>query len=197
MNPPLNGYPLTWPPGRKRAKYPVRSRFGDVTFGRARDSVIYELGRLRAKRVILSTNVRLKADGLPYANTTRPKDQGVAVYFSLKDRPMVFACDDWDRIEHNLWAIAKTIEALRGIERWGSGEMLERAFTGFTSLPAPEEKKHWREILGFMGQPLPTRVVLKDRRDELAHQHHPDRGGDGEMMREINRAFEEANREIV
>jgi hypothetical protein len=48
-------------------------------------------------------------------------------------------------INRNIYAIAKTIEALRGIERWGSGSMVEQAFTGFVTLPAP--KSPW-EVIG-------------------------------------------------
>ena len=44
-------------------------------------------------------------------------------------------------------AIAKTIEALRGINRWGTGDMMEAAFKGFSALPAPDTNKPWREVL--------------------------------------------------
>jgi hypothetical protein len=192
-----DAFPLLWPPGRPRTKYPKGARFAEIGFGRARDTLMAELNRLRATSPILSTNIPLKLDGMPYANRSQPQDKGVAVYFQYKKRPMVFACDEWDKIEHNVWAIAKTIEALRGIERWGSGDMLERAFTGFMSLPQPEQKKHWREILGFMGKPEGLRLVdVIMRRDELAMKHHPDRGGDGKIMAEINRAVDEALLEL-
>lgn len=184
-------FPLCWPAGRKRT-WPDRSRFGDVSFGRARDTLMAEIERLGGGSPILSTNIPLKLDGLPYANRNQPEDKGVAVYFTYNKKPMVFACDEWDRIEHNIWAIAKTIEALRGIRRWGSGDMLERAFTGFTALPNPETKKHWREVLGFMNGSIVSLAGISLRRKELAHLHHPDHGGDWDKMVEINRAYEEA-----
>lgn len=161
---------------------------------------MHELKLLRAAKIILSTNIPLRGDGLPYATFSTPKDKGVAIYFVFKQKQMVFACDEWDRIEHNVWAIAKTIEALRGIERWGSGDMLERAFTGFAQLPAPSMKKHWREVLGFMGSTTKLEdinlTILKARRDELAMKAHPDHGGDSKRMAEINVAFDEAVREL-
>lgn len=178
--------------------WPDRSRFGDVSFARARDALMHEIELLGGIKVILSTNIPLKLDGMPYANRNQPPDKGVAVYFTFGKRPMVFACDEWDKIEHNVWAIAKTIEALRGIRRWGSGDMLERAFTGFTALPAPAQKKHWREVLEMSGSAgNPGKFTLKNRRDELAKLHHPDRpGGSTFRMMEINRAYDEALEEL-
>lgn len=194
---PTEAHPLCWPSGRMRTLYPKRSRFENtITFGRARDVLIHELKLLITTDVILSTNIPLKNDGMPYATFATPKDKGVAIYFKYKKKPMVFACDEWDRIEHNVWAIAKTIEALRGIERWGSGDMLERAFTGFTALPNPSTKKHWREVLGFMGQPHVGMTFVHERFKDLAKQHHPDTGGDSNKMAELNRAYQEAKEEL-
>jgi hypothetical protein len=39
---------------------------------------------------------------------------------------MCLACDRWDKVQDNIYAIAMTIEPLRGIERWGSGSMVEQ-----------------------------------------------------------------------
>src|SRR3546814_19053229 len=50
---------------------------------------------------------------------------------------MTFACDRWDTVRDNVRAIGKTIEAIRGIERWGASDMMERAFSAFEALPAP------------------------------------------------------------
>jgi hypothetical protein len=72
--------------------------------------------------------VQLRQDGLPYANRRAPSDTGAAVYFSYKGRQMCFACDKWQDVYDNIYAISKTIEALRGIERWGAGDMVEQAF---------------------------------------------------------------------
>lgn len=189
-------YPLCWPEGRRRNVVPVSSRFSDVAFGRARDTLFHEIELLPGSKIILSTNIPLRQDGLPYATYAQPKDKGVAIYFQYKKKPMVFACDEWNKIEHNIWAIAKTIEALRGIERWGSGDMLERAFTGFTKLPSPSTKKHWREILGFMGAGPVPEFQLQDRKIELSLKNHPDHGGDTLRMAEINHAFDEAIEEL-
>jgi hypothetical protein len=70
--------------------------------------------------VILSTNIPLRNDGLPYANSREPNDPGVAVYFRYQKRDLCFACDAYTSVRENAYAIAKTVEALRGIERWGA-----------------------------------------------------------------------------
>jgi hypothetical protein len=137
-------YPLQWPQGRARTNQWGRehAKF-DVSFARARDNIIREVTLLAGGRygpdpqVVISTNIPLRRDGLPLAGHRAPDDPGVAVYFLYKKRQMSFACDRWYKIEHNMQAIAKTIEALRGVARWGTGDMLEAAFTGFTALPPP------------------------------------------------------------
>lgn len=189
-------YPLYWPAGRPRTNIPRFSRFGGCSFATARNAIFKEIARLGGTNVILSTDIPLRLDGLPYSNRSQPEDKGVAVYFLYKKKPMVFACDEWNKVEHNAWAIAKTIEALLGIERWGSGDMLERAFTGFTQLPTPSQKKHWREVLNCMGVDSISRGFLIARRNALATLHHPDMGGDGKVMAGINTAFKEAMEEL-
>ena len=56
-----------------------------------------------------------------------------------------FVCDRWDRAEDIPLVVAKTIEALRGTDRWGAGVMVEAAFIGFAELPPVN---NWRTILG-------------------------------------------------
>jgi hypothetical protein len=97
-----------------------------------------EIRKLGSKQVVISSNLELRNDGLPRASQRAPTDQGVAVYFNLNGRSQCFPCDRWTTVEHNLWAIAKSIEALRGLERWGAKTMVDAAFRGFQALPAPD-----------------------------------------------------------
>lgn len=194
-------YPLAWPPGRKRTDSWRRERAKfDVTFARARDNIIAEVTRLAGRypdpQIVISTNIALRRDGLPLAGQRQPDDPGVAVYFLYKKRQMSFACDRWQKIEHNMQAIAKTIEALRGIARWGTGDMLEAAFTGFAAIPAPTGSagpKHWRDVLG---NTVTTVAQVNDVYRRLARAHHPDLGGDPTKMAELNMARDQALREL-
>lgn len=180
---PTEAYPLQWPAGRPRTKFPENSRF-DVTLGKAIREVQEEVRRLGGQGLVISSNLPLRQDGMPCANARQPNDRGVAVYFRYKRKPMCFACDRWGNIEDNLHAIAKTIDALRGIERWGTGQMVEQAFTGFTALPAPEQP--W-QVLG-LDTSTPTLAQIEEAHRRLAMQHHPDRGGDTQQMARINAA---------
>ncbi len=178
----IEAYPLCWPVHRPRARYRESARF-KTTLGRAIDNVQREVMLLGGINLVISSNQPLNRDGTPSARRTYIGDEGVAVYFGLNKKPMCFACDRWDKIEDNMQAIAKTIEALRGIERWGSGSMVEQAFTGFVALPAPEQS--W-QVLGVSSHA--TREEIEDAHSRLAMKHHPDRGGDTNTMARINAA---------
>lgn len=178
----VTSYPLTWP-----VAWPVawprkmaydRARFGDHSMERAVRKTFRELQLLGVPdySVIVSSNVALRLDGLPRSNQPRPDDPGVAVYFQFEGEPHVLACDCWDRPEHNLWAVAKHIEALRAQERWGVGTV-KQAFTGYKALPPPSSaKQDWKLTLQI--GPNPTRQEARDAYTRLAKRHHPDSGGD-------------------
>lgn len=195
-------YPLQWPAGRKRTERYARehAKF-DVSLARARDNITAEVKLLCGGRwatdpqIVISTNLNLRRDGLPLANQRAPDDPGVAVYFLYKKRQMSFACDRWLKVEHNMQAIAKTIEALRGIARWGTGDMLEAAFTGFAALPPPGAPKTWREVLGVHPDERDMAVVRRFYK-LAASVHHPDKGGSHEVMAELNVALARAEKEL-
>jgi hypothetical protein len=92
-------YPLQWPPGWERHK-PQYSRFGNKTIHGSTKSLLHELGLLKAKEIIISTDLPLrKSDGLPKSNQRQPIDRGVAVYFKLKnkdqDKPAAMLAAGW------------------------------------------------------------------------------------------------------
>lgn len=123
------------------------------------------------------------------AGRSEPSDPGVAVYFVRKGKRLCFACDKYDRVWKNMRAIQKTIEAMRGIERWGSSDMLDRAFTGFAALPAPDSRKWW-QVMGLNGSE--SKDTIRETYRRLARERHPDSGGSNAMMAELNSAYEEA-----
>ncbi len=198
-------FPLSWPPGWPRIPEHRRepgNQFRGQTFGRARDMMLGQLRLLGAREVILSTNVPVRIDGLPYAQG-RPLngDPGVAVYFVLRNRQMAMARDAFTRIEANLRSLGLAVEHLRGLERHGGATMLERAFTGFAALPAPGAKRGCWEILGMESPSCHPTWRYKVEDIEAAfrvklRQHHPDVGGTDEQMAEVNRAREQALQEI-
>ena len=191
-------FPLYWPEGRPRTQPYARKRSAFKTgFGAAVLFVIGELKRLGARDAVVSTNVPLRRDGLPMSTAKRPHDPGAAVYFTYKGKQMAFACDKWHVVEDNIYAIAKSIEAMRGIARWGTGDMVDAAFSGFTALPAPgAAKRPWRRVLNLPDNVSLPKVRIDDAYRALAAIRHPDRGGSHEAMSELNAARDEALREI-
>lgn len=191
----IEGYPLHWPEGWPRTKRPIQSRF-DTTLAGARDGLINEIRLLGGKQIILSTNIPLRQDGLPYARYKTPDDTGAAVYFQLNGQSQVFACDKWNRIEDNIQSIRKTIEAIRGIERWGSSEMLNRIYKGFQGLPeqaGPSSGDTWWGVLGVDSSANISEIERKYRK--LAKVSHPDVGGSIETMTKLNWAITQARKE--
>ena len=184
-------YPLCWPAGWKRTDMYGRgcSRFR-VSEAEARDHMVDEITRLGGDALIISTNVQLRRDGLPYANQGRIEDPGVAVYFKMDGKDMTMASDQYVSIGSNYRAIGKTIECLRGIQRYGASDLLERAFMGFTQLTYAPEPEWWK-VLGLPSAELRLEVV-RARYHSLANEHHPDRGGDPETMKRINEAWAKA-----
>src|SRR5699024_4419079 len=145
--------------------------------------------RLDGCNIILSTNVPVRKDGLFYASAKAPDDPGVAVYFDYQDRQHCFACDEWDRLRDNVQGIRKTIEALRGIARWGSGDMMQQAFTGFSALPDRESaaQRHWAEVLGVSSTASKSEIIEAYRRARRCA--HPDSGGSAKQFHRVQQAW--------
>lgn len=196
---PKTSYPLTWPGGWRRTAPGSRSRSNfsknknALSVAEGTKRVLDELRRFGVPdyQVILSTNIQVRLDGLPYSNQKEPSDPGVAVYWKRRGKEQVMATDTYDRVADNLAAIAASLEAMRAIERHGGAQILDRAFLGFTALPEP---KNWRDVLNMPGSS--NLAMAKKHYQELAMVHHPDRGGDSEKMAEINRAWSDAQREL-
>lgn len=194
-------YPLSWPIGWKRTILPERSRFGKFnskpTVERAKEKLNHELYLLAGEtEYVLSTNIKLRIDGLPYSGMSEPKDAGVAIYFTYNKQDMVIACDNFDKVGCNIYAIAMTIEAMRGIERWGCSELMRRAFTGFKALPETASNSSWMQVLGLAINATPD--VIKERYRILSKQYHPDiPGGDAEKFVQVKAAYEDAMKQFI
>lgn len=181
----INSYPLAWPITQPRTRSPRKSDFGPRSIGAATDEVLRQLRLLGATNIVISSDLRQRLDGLPIANQSQPPDRGVAVYFTLNKAQRVMACDRWTRIQDNLWAIAKHLDALRGQQRWGVGT-LDQAFAGYAALPQPARADDWWVVLGIPQDATAERI--NERWRELARTHHPDAGGSDAMMATINTA---------
>ncbi|MBN1517457.1 J domain-containing protein [Candidatus Sumerlaeota bacterium] len=199
----IDAYPLCWPEGWDRTPdHQRQSGAFKGTPGAIRVLLLDEVERFvwgRAsgahnwrQRIILSSNVPLRLDGEPYANAREPDDPGVAIYFprdSSQDAQQIcMACDQYNRVWKNMRALQKTMEALRGIERWGSSQLLDRAFQGFLALPDPDQQTWW-EVLGVSRHAGEAEIRSAFR--EKARVMHPDHGGSAESFKRLNDALQE------
>lgn len=212
----VSAYPLHWPQGfprtapesRQRARFGSRNAQGwgnrPLTIAQARERLLEEIGRftrmgqpwrIDPSEVVISSNVPVRRDGLPRSGSRDPDDPGVAVYLSLDGDPHVFPCDAWDRVADNIAAVAAHLGALRGIERWGVGD-LRQAFTGWRALPDPESAggRSWRDVLGVSptASPEEARAAYLRRRREA----HPDNGGSTAQFHAVQKAWQQAQEEF-
>ncbi len=191
----IEAYPLCWPVGYKRTSAFLKKHAPFQTnFAKARDGAIDELKKMGAKNVIISTNVPLRRDGLPYAvpfgNAKGVTDDtGVAVYFDYDDDTKVLCCDAFHTLDDNMQAINKTIEALRGIDRWQVSDMLSRVFTGFKAIPEMTSASIdvWNE-LGLNEKP-DNSVIVHQAYKQQAKIKHPDKGGSPEAWERLQLAY--------
>lgn len=200
----ISAYPLSWPHGASRLSDNVYREHGQfkLTLAAARDDLIKEVDLMckyqsRDHGLVISSNLELRRDGLPRANPRALDDPGVAVYFT-KQRfiggepvytPLAFSCDKFLKVEHNLRAIGKTIEAIRGIQRWGSTEMMDQAFSGFEALPDLSGEAWWNVLDVSQSSSWAEVKVNYTRLRRAAHPDTPG-GSDTEFIR-IQNAWDE------
>lgn len=170
-----NGRPLTIADGRKRIMAEIEAF---TKYGRPY--------RIDPDQVIISSDVPLRRDGLPASGRRMPDDPGVAVYFELDGEAYCLPCDTWDRVPDNMAAIAAHLGAMRGIERWGVGDVRAH-FAGFVAIEhQPTEK--WFDVLGCApdAEPDEVRAAYKSARKRA----HPDHGGTDEQFHKVQQAYD-------
>ncbi len=220
----VENYPLHWPMGRERtpADDRKRAKFGrkgdsgygswqckkSLTISQALDRLMSQImaftrhghaWRIHPDHVVVSTDVRTRNDGLPYSNAREPDDSGVAVYFELDGEPHCLPCDAWDRVADNIAAIAAHLEAMRGMERWGVGD-LKTVFAGFKALPSSTAitTMNRRQAAEWLARQAGIRDVAfeSDQAVDVAYKRaamnlHPDRGGNAEDFALLQKVVEQ------
>lgn len=182
-------YPLQWPVGVARTKWPETSRF-KVTVPVALTNVQNSLRRFSemsgrsVKDIVVSSNYTL--------GVSAPVDAGVAVWFTWDGETRVIAVDRYKKIQENLQAIHYILEARVTEARYGSFVVLQRAFMGFNALPHTGPK--WWEVLGVSG--TASRGEIDEAYKSLIKAHHPDTGGDAAKAAEINAAYDQAKQVV-
>lgn len=200
-----SAYPLDWPPGWPRTKsyhrtdalFGKRDRstngFGylkSLTIADGTKRLLDELAKMNATTIVISSDMKLRKDGLPISGQPTPPDPGVAVYWRDRNRSeRCIAVDRYNSIADNLGAIAATLSAMRAIERHGGAEILDRAFTGFVAmLPGPANTP-WHDILEVERDA--SAYVVEMRYRVLRGKYHPDRPeGDADQFLAVQHAWD-------
>lgn len=146
----LRFVPLTqWPgePTKDRRNAPFRS-----TYNKTLDLLEFELKKITARGIVIEAFYELdqiRNDGWPRANVN-PRDPGVILSFRKPEGPtflrdgkrmvntvsLSFPCDTYFHIEHNIHAIALSLEALRAVDRYGVTKRAEQ-YAGWKRIEAP------------------------------------------------------------
>jgi len=181
-------YPLHWPQGYPVTETRIASKF-TCTFAEARDGIFNELNRLGADEFFISCNINRNKGGalvhgkLVYDNT------GAAVYFKFKGERKVIACDKWKYIHENFRAIEKSLQAIRGLDRWGCTNIISQAVSGLKEL-ASGGNKTWWQIPGVDITASPIEVKTKYK--ELIKKYHPDKSSGSESdFIEVQNAYQD------
>lgn len=214
---PRSTYPLQWPveqprtpdDHRKQSSFSTNGKRGEVSIYEAAMVLKDELRLMKAINIVITSDLPTRTDGIPYADSrARVKDVGIAVWFFYQGKESVLACDKWRSHGENLRSIAKTIEAIRALERYGCASATERAMSGFAALPAGSEetfgtaprKRPWREVLGGTWpaelEPDDLLAMAKARYKKAMAAAHPDHGGAEELAADLNLAMDEATFEL-
>ena len=182
-------FPLSWPPHKPRTDWRKRKnglfKQNDRPINReqAVRRVQREVELLGGRHLIVSTDVPIRRDGMPYSNRSQePTDPGACVYFHLHGKPYAMACDTFDKVAQNIAAVAGHIEATRKIERYGVATAAE-TLQAFTALPAPL-KPH--QILGVQPD-ADAETIRRAWRAKIATAH-PDQSGTHAAAAELNAA---------
>ena len=147
-----------------------------------------EVEALKGRDVVLEIDVEekdLRLDGTLHANA-RPSSAAVALAFESKHGPLFYRCDrfftqTWSQHpawQHNVRAIALTLQALRAVDRYGATETGQQ-YAGWKALPAgtamPASHMTSDAAAELLRSYAPAGVPLKDAWRAARAATHPDR----------------------
>lgn len=107
-----------------------------------------EVGMLDGQRVVVGIDIRdqdLRIDGRLRANARPAETDAVELAFDSKHGPLLYRCDQYvkrsyyragmESWQHNVRAIAMTLQALRAVDRYGAARSGEQ-YRGYRALPS-------------------------------------------------------------
>jgi hypothetical protein len=192
--------PLQWPPAWKRTNRPAYPTF-KADMKTTMDDLEKAVKALQITEIRITTNAPVRLDGgLRTGRDAITDDPGVAFYFTRKGQEVCIPCDKFNTVLGNLRAIGLTLEYIKRMEKYGTSEMVDAAFTGFTALPANSivtppphgyGPRNWWDVLEV--QETASIEVIQGAYNRLLHKVHPDKsGGTEEAFIELQNAYKTA-----
>jgi len=196
---PLENWPGKTTIGRKDATF-------RATYPQTLDLLDTELDKIRAKEIVIQveglTLEYIRNDGWPRSGNWANGygGPGVIVSFESPKGAISMPCDTFRDWQDNLRAIAKSLEALRMVDRYGVTKGNEQ-YRGWAKLEAPKNGKMTREQAGRLIEDLcgdinrghVVSMTVDEIRLHVKHamvKNHPDRGGSHEIFVQIGQAEE-------
>lgn len=190
---PIENWPRPKNKSHKRAVF--RSRYGQTL-----QLLEKELRYIQARKIVIQIDIpesQIRLDGLPYSKA-RPIFQGVIVSFDSKYGPLRYMTDVFDNWQDNLRAIALGLEALRKVDRYGVTKKGEQ-YVGWKQLPAGTDSVNdLHSAAAFVAEHsdyTPLDILSNDETRKKAYRIaaaklHPDKGGDIEEFKKLQKAKE-------
>lgn len=189
---PIGSWPVEETLDRQYSRF--KAPFSDTL-----DLLDRELFMLDAYSVVVQLDVdrkQIRLDGSLRASVT-PRSPGVILNFESMHGPQSFPCDTFLNWKHNMRAIAKSLEALRTVNRYGVSKSGQQ-YRGWQSLPAPasygfsSRESAWAYVSRLMNMngTIPAGDDLARVLRDAARKTHPDHGGDAEEFKRVVRATE-------
>lgn len=182
-----------WPgkPTRNRQRSRFGSRQNGATQSAALGVVRDELRHLGAREVVVQLALResdIRLDGWPRSNARSPEHPGVIISFESRHGPLEYATDRYSRWECNLYAIGRSLEALRKVDRYGVSGAGQQ-YTGWKKIGAtstPTAETVLAKWSGFAHDQVRREPRAAYRK--AARATHPDVGGSHEDFHAVNEA---------
>lgn len=183
--------PAVWP-GKATPSWSRRRAPFKATGAKVWALLEREIKMLRGKNVVVMVDVddrQIRLDGQLYSNA-RPRTPAVIVAFDVPDGRLQFPCDTFLFWESNVDAIARALEALRMVDRYGVQQ--GKQYTGFKALPASTtpvmtteqaaKRISFHASIGDMMSIIRDRSVARDAVRKAKAVVHPDAGGSNEAF---------------
>lgn len=202
--------PLAWdqartPPAARKSRWTFRAGWQDTL-----DLLDRELTHLAASNVIIEADFRegdLRQDGMPRAAAKEPTFPGVRISFDSRHGRLVYGTDAYELWQHNVRAIALSLEALRAVDRYGATRSAQQ-YAGWKAIDAgptsasasqmtrEEAARFIAAAVDPVGAGRPEVVAgilsgqtLKESYRLAARKLHPDAGGSPNGFQQLQQAL--------